>query len=114
MPHYLVQLSYTPEAWAAQVRNPQDRVELVRPFFEQLGGRFESVYFAFGEYDVVGILEFPDNVSVAAATLLVNSGGAVKAIRTTPLMSIDEGIRAMRKAHEIGETYRPPTAGAGT
>jgi hypothetical protein len=31
MAHYLVQLAYTPEAWAAQLKNPQSRVEIVRP-----------------------------------------------------------------------------------
>src|SRR5712692_8730062 len=66
VPRYLLQLAYTTDAWGAQVKNPQDRVEIVRPLMERLGGSFESVYFGFGEYDVVAIMDMPDNVSAAA------------------------------------------------
>jgi uncharacterized protein with GYD domain len=103
---YLFQLAYTPESWAAQLQNPQDRVKLVSPAAEKLGGRFVSAYFAFGDYDIVGILELPDNVTAAAFSLAVTAGGAVKAYKTTPLMTIEEGIQAMQKGAEIG--YRPP------
>ncbi len=70
MPHYLVQATYTPEAWAAMVQNPSNRPEAVRALADRLGGRMASYYFAFGEYDVVGLWEYPDNVSAAAAALL--------------------------------------------
>ena len=111
MPHYLLQLAYTPEAWAAQLKNPQNRLEIVRPVIDRLGGRFETVYFAFGEYDIVAITEMPNNVGAAALSLAFTAGGAVKAIKTTPLMTIDEGIEAMRQGAEAGTAYRPPTAG---
>jgi len=110
MAHFLAQLTYTPEAWAAQLKNPQDRVEIVRPLLERLGARFESVYFAFGEYDIVLIVEAPDNVSAAAFSLAITAGGAMKAVKTTPLMTVEEGIAAMRKAGEAASSYRPPTA----
>jgi uncharacterized protein with GYD domain len=106
MAKYLFQATYTSEAWAAQVRNPQSRVEVWRAAIERLGGRIECVYYAFGEYDIVGIVETPDNVSMAAMALAVAAGGAGKAIKTTPLMTIEEGIEAMRKASGTG--YRPP------
>ena len=106
MPYYMLQGAYTSEAWAAQVANPQDRVEIVRPIFEKLGGRIESAYFAFGEYDVVVITEFPDNVSAAAISVALNAGGAFKTAKTTPLMTMEEGIEVMRKAGGTG--YRPP------
>ncbi len=106
MPYYMLQGAYTSESWAAQVANPQDRVEIVRPIFEKLGGRIESAYFAFGEYDVVVITEFPDNVSAAAISVALNAGGAFKSAKTTPLMTMEEGIEVMRKAGGTG--YRPP------
>ena len=106
MPYYMLQGAYTSESWAAQVANPQDRVEIVRPIFEKLGGRIESAYFAFGEYDVVVIAEFPDNVSAAAISVALNAGGAFKSAKTTPLMTMEEGIEVMRKAGGTG--YRPP------
>lgn len=106
MAHYLVEVAYTGEAWAAQVSSPQNRIEAIRPVIERLGGRIESAYYAFGDYDVVGIMEMPDNVSAAAFSLAASAGGAVKAIKTIPLMTIEEGIEAMRKA--AGAGYRPP------
>src|SRR5262245_40738028 len=106
MAKYLFQASYTSDAWAAQLQNPQNRVEILRPIVERLGGRIECAYFAFGESDTVVIFEMPDNVSMAAFALAAAAGGAVKAVKTTPLMTIEEGIEAMRKASGTG--YRPP------
>jgi len=110
MPRYLVQVSYTPEAWAALIKRPHNRLEAIGDMLRSLGGRWDVAYFAFGEYDVVGIAEFPDNVSAAAQSMLVSAGGSVKAVKTTPLMTIDEGIEAMRKGGAAAASYRPPTA----
>ncbi len=109
MPHYLVQLAYTPEAWAAQIKHPASRVDVVRPLLERLGARFETTYLAFGEYDVVFIMEAPENVSAAAVALAITAGGACKSFKTTPLMTIEEGIEAMRRAGDASSTYRPPS-----
>jgi len=106
--HYLVQLAYTPEAWAAQLKNPQNRVDIVRPLLEKLGARFEVAYLAFGKYDIVFIMEAPDNVSAAAVGLAITAGGAVRLYETTPLMTTDEGVQAMRKGAEAAPTYRAP------
>ena len=106
MAYYLIQVAYTPEAWAAQIKNPQNRIEAVRPVVERLGGSFEGVWYAFGEYDIVGICKMPDNVSAAAFSLAATAGGAVKAFKTTPLMTTEEGLEAMKKAGAAG--YRPP------
>ena len=108
MARYLLQAAYTPEAWGAQIKNPQNRVEIVSALLRELGGNFESVYFAFGEYDIVAVMDLPDNVSAAAMSMVVSAGGAVKAVKTTPLMTIDEGIEAMRKGGSVAASYRPP------
>ena len=65
MAHYLFQCSYTAEAWASLVQNPRNRLEAVRSVVEKLGGSMENGWTAFGEYDVVAVLQMPDNVSVA-------------------------------------------------
>ena len=110
MAHYLFQLSYTPQAWAALIKNPHDRIQVVRPVLQKLGGDIESAYLAFGEHDLVGVLNVPSNIEAAAFSLAVTSGGAVKAIKTTPLMTIEEGIAAMKKAGQLA--YVPPGASA--
>ena len=55
----------------------------------------------------MAIIQFPDNQAAAAFSLAAQAGGAVKAYKTTPLMSIEEGLGAMRKA--AGAGYRPPS-----
>jgi len=112
---YLLQVSYTPEAWAAQLKNPQDRAAgVVGQLLERLGGRFVGAYFAFGEYDIVAVMEVPNTASAAAVSMALSAGGALKAVKTTPLMTMEEGVEAMRKAGEVSGVYRPPTAPAGT
>jgi uncharacterized protein with GYD domain len=107
MPLFLAQVSYTAEAWAALVRNPHDRLNaVVQPLMEQLGGTAVGAWFSFGEYDVVVIYEVPDNVSAAAAAITIGSGGAVKSLKTTPLMTVEEGVEALTKAQSL--TYSPP------
>jgi len=110
MPHYLSQVSYTAEAWARLVANPQDRIEAVRGPIEKLGGRIHNAFFAFGEYDVVVITEMPDNVSAAAIAIAFAAGGSVKSEKTTPLMTTAEALEAIKKAGTTG--YRSLTAGA--
>ena len=106
MPHYLYQVAYTPEAWAKLVEKPQNRIDAVRPVIERLGGKVENFWMAFGEYDVVGLCEMPNNVNAAAFSIAASAGGAVKSFRTTPLLEIEEGIDAMRRASDRG--YTPP------
>lgn len=106
MAYFLLQGAYTTDAWKTLIATPQNRVEAIRPVIERLGGSVEGAWFAFGEYDVVLIMQMPDNVSAAAFALAVASGGAFKSHKTTPLMTMEEGIEAMRKA--AGAGYKGP------
>jgi uncharacterized protein with GYD domain len=108
VPKYLVQVSYSTEAWAALVKRPQNRVEVVRKVAEKLGGSVETFWLAFGDYDVVGIFDMPDNASAAAFAMAAAAGGSCKHVKTTPLLSIEEGLEAMKKAATSG--YKPLTA----
>jgi uncharacterized protein with GYD domain len=107
MAHYLLQVAYTAEAWAALVKSPQNRLEAVRPVMQRLGGTLENAWLSFGEYDVVTVFQAPDNVSAAAFSMAISAAGAVKAVKTTPLMTFEEGMGAMRKAAQA--EYEPPT-----
>lgn len=110
MARYLLQGAYTSEAWASLLKNPQDRTQAASRLVESVGGTLESAYLTFGEYDFVIIMDMPDNMSAAAASMVLSAGGAVKAVRTTPLMTIEEGIEAMRKGGTAAGSYRPPSA----
>ncbi|HUB50739.1 MAG TPA: GYD domain-containing protein [Terracidiphilus sp.] len=108
MPAYLLQVAYTQQALSALVAAPQDRTQALKKCLKNLGGKMVGSWFAFGEYDLVVVIEMPDNVSAAAWSLAIAAGGALKSVKTTPLMSIEEGLEALKKAPESG--YKPIVA----
>ena len=108
MTNYLLQVAYTPEAWANLIAQPHDRIEAVRPAVEKLGGKIAHGWFAFGDYDLIAIVEMPGNVEAAAFSLAAAAGGAVRAIKTTPLLTAAEGVEALKKAAKSG--YKAPHA----
>ena len=108
MPYYLTQVGYTPESWAAQMKRQQDVRERVGPAAEALGGRLDSVFYAFGEHDLVAIVEFPNDAAVAAWSIATSAGGALRSLKTTPLISVEDGLGALRDASKVTEAYRAP------
>jgi len=44
----------------------------------------------------------PDNVSAAAFSMAVSAGGALKALKTTQLITPEEAMLAMKKAAKSG------------
>lgn len=108
MPYFCHQVSYTKEAWAKLMQNPQDRLEAVRAPIEKLGGKIHTSFFAFGPFDVIAITDMPDNISAAAISIAFAAGGAVANIQTTPLMTAAQTIEALRKAGTCG--YKSITA----
>jgi uncharacterized protein with GYD domain len=105
---YMYQFAYTPESWAAQIKNPQNRIEQVgRAATEAAGGKFVGGWLCMGEFDAVLIADVPDIESMAAIALAVTAGGALKSGKTTPLMTGDQGVTALKKAATVGQTYRP-------
>ena len=112
MTSYLLRAAYTPEAWADLIAQPQDRIDAVRPVVEKLGGKVVHGWFAFGDYDVVAIIDMdmPTNVEAAAFSIAAASAGAIRSIKTTPLLTAAEGIEAMKKAGMSG--YKAPSRAA--
>jgi uncharacterized protein with GYD domain len=104
----MCQFAYTPESWATQVKNPQNRIETVGPAVcEAAGGKFVGGWLCFGEYDALFIADMPSMESMAAIALAVTAGGAIKSMRTTPLMTGAQGVEALKKADSVAKTYRP-------
>jgi hypothetical protein len=53
MPQYLYQLAYTSESLAAQIKNPEDRLELVgKQLVDAVGAHIVGSGYSFGEHDV--------------------------------------------------------------
>jgi uncharacterized protein with GYD domain len=104
MAKYLFKASYTAAgAKGLASEGGVSRKNQVEKMLAELGGRLESMYYAFGETDVYGIGELPDNVSAAAASLAINASGAVSTT-IVPLITPEE----MDQAAEKVVAYRPP------
>ena len=98
MSYYMYQASYTDSAWAAKVSNPQNRLDTVSPAVENLGGKLETAFYCFGEYDIIFICTFPDNISARAISMAAFSGGMLTGVKVTPLLTIEEAITGMEMA----------------
>ncbi len=108
MPLYMIQARFTSEAWTALYASQTDRREVLSKMLEGAGGRLIDYYFSFGDSDVVVITEAPDNVTAASAVIAIARAGAVTDVRTTVLMSYDEGIEALKLSGSMA--YSPPEA----
>jgi len=105
MPLYVYQASYTPESLTAQVQEPHDRIEAVRPALEDMGVNILIGGYPFGDCDVLVVLEAANDTIAASVAIAVAAGGAVKAAKTTRLLSGQEWIESLRLAQ--ASQYQP-------
>ena len=104
MAKYLVQGSYSAEGIKGVLKEGGTaRREAVSTALKALGGKIESIYYAFGETDVFVIIDAPDNVTVAALAMGIAATGSV-ALKTTVLLTVEEIDQASKKTL----SYRPP------
>lgn len=104
MPKYLISGNYTAKGLEGlRAAGAKSRVDAVTSLIEAMGGRLESLHYAFGDTDVYVIAEAPDDESVAALAVAINSSGAVT-IRTTKLLTVDQVDAALSRSVD----YRPP------
>ncbi|WP_030342068.1 GYD domain-containing protein [Streptomyces sp. NRRL S-1022] len=97
MPKFLIQATYTPEGTKGLLKEgASGRREAVDRVIGDLGGTVEAMYFAFGEDDLVCIVDLPDPVSMAAVALTVKASGALST-RATPLLTPEEIDEATRR-----------------
>jgi uncharacterized protein with GYD domain len=104
MAKYLISGQYSSEGVRGlQKDKASGRVGAVTAAVESLGGKIECLYFALGEDDMYGIVDFPDTVTAIALGIAVSATG-VGRIRTTALLTVAEVDQALAKS----VNYRPP------
>jgi uncharacterized protein with GYD domain len=104
MPKYLLLASYTSDGTKGLLKDGgSKRRAAASTLVESLGGKMDCFYYAFGETDVVAIVDLPDSASAAAASLAINATGAVTG-RLAVLLTPEEIDQAARKS----VTYTPP------
>jgi len=108
MPHYMLRWQLTAESAKNFVAKPQDRTTPAKTLVEGFGGKLLCYYFALGEYDGVGICEFPDNISATACSMRAASTGGFSRFETTALLTAQEAEAAMKKAKGAKLSYKAP------
>jgi len=104
MPKYLVTASYTPEGTRGLlVEGGSGRKSAVEKAVKDLGGSVDTMYYAFGDTDVILIVDLPDAVSGLALSLATNASGTVN-VKTTPLITVEEVDKACHRT----VAYRAP------
>ncbi len=103
---YLTRFSYTPETWARLMNKPEDRRLAARRYIESVGGKLHGFWYAFGAYDGYCLWEAPHNISMAAVGLAITGGGALSKFETTPLLTVEETLEALKLAKKVG--YQVP------
>jgi len=106
MAKYLVTASYTAEGTKGLLREGgTGRKAAIQKAVQGLGGSIETMYFAYGDADVLLIVDLPQASGGLALSLAANASGTVN-VKTTPLITIEE----MDQACKTTVAYR----GAGT
>ena len=92
MAKYIVLVNWTDQG-IKNVKNSPSRVAAVREVGKTFGCDMTELYMTIGPYDLVTMVEAPDDESLAKYILTIAQGGNV---RTTTLKAFDEdGYRAI-------------------
>lgn len=106
MKKYLIKGTYTAEGTKGLMQEGGvGRKNAISKMLADMGGKVEAFYFAFGEDDVILIVELADDISAAAVALRVNAAGLVR-ICVTVLITPEDIDEANKKS----VTYRAPGA----
>lgn len=106
MPKYLFRASLAAEGVAGVLaEGGTARRKVLEEAITNLGGTLEAFYFAFGDDDVVGICELPDNETAAAFAMETSASGRVS-VSTTVLLTPEE----LDAAREKKSGWRAPGA----
>ena len=85
MPTYVSLINFTDQG-IRNVKDTLDRAQRAAEAAENYGARFEQIYWTVGPYDIVAIIDAPDDESATAFLLETGSAGN---IRTTTLRAYD-------------------------
>jgi uncharacterized protein with GYD domain len=87
MPSYVTLINWTDQG-VKNFKDTVDRYEAAQTAMGKGGVTFKDIYWTVGPYDIVGIVEAPDDETATAALLAVGGEGN---IRTTTLRAFSAG-----------------------
>jgi len=104
MTKYLFEANYVGDGIKGLMREGgTKRRDAVVEALKSVGGTLDTFYYAFGDTDVLGVFDIPDQANAAALSLMINSTGAVN-LHMKPLMTPEDIDEAAKKT----PSYRPP------
>jgi uncharacterized protein with GYD domain len=104
MPKYMFEAHYSVEgAKGVMKEGGSGRRAAIAKMAEGVGGKLESLHFAFGAVDAYVVVDLPDNVTAAAVALAASQSGATS-VKTIVLLTPEEMDAAAKKSID----YRAP------
>jgi uncharacterized protein with GYD domain len=92
--HYILLINWT-EQGISKIKESSDRFSSFKASVEKAGGKLIGGYYTFGEYDVVIIIEAPNDEAVMSLMLKVGSAGNVRT-KTLKAFSAEEGVKIIK------------------
>jgi uncharacterized protein with GYD domain len=94
LPHYILLINWR-EQGISKIKQSSDRYYSFKASLEKAGGKLIGGYYTFGEYDVVIIIEAPNDETVISLVLKVGSAGNVRT-KTLKAFTAEEGFRIIK------------------
>ena len=95
MPTYVTLWKYTKDGLMDIKKTPQ-RFEIVKKIIEKAGGKLLSIYGLIGEYDLITVMELPDEKAAFSTILKICSTGRITS-QTMTALSIDDFLKITKE-----------------
>jgi uncharacterized protein with GYD domain len=92
--HYILLINWTDQG-VSKVKESYDRYSSFRTSIEKAGGKLVVGYYTFGEYDLILIIEAPNDETVMSLMLKVGSYGNVRT-KTLKAFTAEEEMRIIK------------------
>jgi uncharacterized protein with GYD domain len=76
MPTYIAMLKWTPQGLQTIKQSPA-RLDAARKGFEAAGAKLKDFYMVTGKYDMITVIEAPDDAALAKGILVATSQGNI-------------------------------------
>ena len=94
MSDYILLINWT-EQGISKIKESPDRYNSFKASLEKAGGKLIGGYYTFGEYDVIIIIEAPNDEVVMSLMLKVGSYGNVRT-KTLKAFNAEQGIKIIK------------------
>jgi uncharacterized protein with GYD domain len=106
MAKYAIFFRFTSDTVRGLIERPSDRAAVVAKLAESAGGRMESYYLMFGDWDGFVVAEVPNSTAAASMSLAVSSSGAFAQVSTHELVEASALGDILQTAGSLA--YTPP------